>query len=154
MTNYEAFMDELIDKVSDGKFSLAVEDGLLTECSMITCARCDLYAQAKKMDCQMARKEWLLAEAKLTMSVQEHKLCKMLAKGWIARDADDRLFFYEEKPTKGFHGSWIANGDTDTSNLTVLFNKEILKFIRFSDAEPWYVDTLLALHVREDLHDE
>lgn len=97
--------------------------------------------------------DWLYAEhiEKHTLNKYEHALCEALQTGWIARDRGGTIYGYptEEKPRKtGNIWEWTDNLVKIYSLLAL--NPEIeFDFIRWEDEEPWSVEELLKLEVRE-----
>lgn len=69
MTNYEKYMDDVIDIIEKRK-SPAVKDGVLTNCSKIRCHECDLFVEEEPRDvpytmkCNARFSEWLRKEYK------------------------------------------------------------------------------------------
>lgn len=64
---------------------------------------------------------------------------------WIARDGNGELYIYWNKPVR-LPRAWLGEGVFECLNL---FN-HLFKMVRLEDDEPWKIDDLLKLDVRED----
>lgn len=65
---------------------------------------------------------------------------------FIARDSDDVLYVYEDAPEKG-NISWkVYSGSFDK----LVMSNKLFQMIRWEDEEPWKIEDLLKLDVKND----
>ena len=64
---------------------------------------------------------------------------------WIARNENSTLFIYQDKPRKRTD-TWRSERDYRLFNL---FN-HLFKMVKWEDDEPWKIEDLLKLDVKED----
>ena len=98
--------------------------------------------------------DWLYAEhiEKHTLNKYEHALGEALRTGWIAKDRGHYpVCFYTHEPTK-VGSEWLSKqGYSMTFEALNMANPEIkFDFIRWEDEEPWSVEELLKLEVKND----
>ena len=152
MNNLEYYKDEIanmflfadhcdwfVDK--DNKFCLKENE---------TCEDCKF---SNNINCGKAKVEWLLAEHKEqpTITSNEKKFLEILdgRYKYIARDKDRELCAYELKPRK-ISTCWDNANDIWTSLYIRYLEHVYFDFIKWEDDEPWAVEDLLKLEVRDD----
>lgn len=122
---------------------------------LIRCTECkDLIELAGKhcgdfkpdvSECLKCRKEvveWLLKEAKPTITTQEKSFLEIVKNGYIARDENDELALYEAKPSK-------SNWYWETEDGYVPLKENYFKFIKWTAEKPYSVEDLLKLEVKD-----
>lgn len=146
MTNFEFWKDEILRICREYESIPAIVKGRPIPCSDVKCDNCDIYAA-----CAINIIEWLYDEhvEKINLTKRERAFCELIEKGWVGRDPDGSLHWYESKPEK-FRERWVLNiGISSILNLKTL-NLDF-EFIKWEDKEPWSVEDLLKLEVREEL---
>lgn len=150
MTNYEKYEQEIKEIILEGG-GIACVCGTPVMCQDIICGECDFNSSCRA--CFKERKTWLNAENKesITLTEREHAFCELIGRGWLARDLDESLFFYIEKPRK-VNFSWETAGISTYWNIDdtekEIFNIEF-EFVQWSDTEPYSIEELLKLPVKE-----
>lgn len=79
------------------------------------------------------------------LTKRERAFCELVGDGWIARDECGTIIWYDNKPCKR-DIEWFAYGEY--FNLDI-FNEIPFMFIEWEDDEPWAVEDLLKLEVKE-----
>ena len=69
---------------------------------------------------------------------------------YIARNRDSTLFVYGDKPEKEVRevNMWIRRHDSYVANLEVYIH--LFPMVKWEDEEPWLIEDLLKLPVKED----
>lgn len=122
MTNFEKLMkddpDVLLEAVVDG---IAFVKGQPKLCSNDICSECDFNGVSR---CEIVTKEWLKAEYKepIKLNEQELKLCEMIGEGYLARGLDGILEWFEIEPYKGT-SAWYTVGN---GKKAIVHNKKIM----------------------------
>ena len=137
----------MIEDNGDG-FAVDKESGELRVCGDIKCSRCAFNGghYANKILC------WLMAEHKEppTLTQKDFYLVQLLSDGWVARDMGKTLHWYRDKPIK-LDTYWAATqAEPIDYGERLRFLEPILAFIRWEDEEPWSVEDLRKLKVREE----
>lgn len=144
MKEFEYWIEEIL-QIEDFE-NLALKNGKPVECDGMRCTDCDF--KNKIQPCNQTKKEWLYAEhiEQATLTKKERIFCELVETGWIARDKDGEIYWNIDKPVKGSIG-WVMQNMDKASSLMKFdcsFN-----FIHWEDAEPWSVEDLLKLGVRD-----
>lgn len=139
-TNMEHFRGE----IENAEYNIAVCNGKPIRCSRIHCKECEFH---DKRGCSIETIAWLMAEYKPTpvLTEREKHFVEFAETGWIARDGDGRLYWYKEKPNK-YTGRHYWSRDCKHMSLGVI---EVFPFITWEDEEPWSVEELRKLEVKE-----
>lgn len=150
MKNFEYWIEEIL-QIEDFE-NLALKNGKPVECDGMRCTDCDF--KNKIQPCNQTKKEWLYEEhvEQPTLTKKERMFCELVETGWIARDKDGKLFWYHEKPEKmgdGMVDAWITDIRERVCSVTRLQEQLRFGFIRWEDSEPWSVEELLKLEVKE-----
>lgn len=84
----------------------------------------------------------------LTITSAEKVLLKNVDKRYryIARDFDSALFLFGEKPIKE-KWMWVRTPDSYTSSFTIY--SHLFPMVKWEDEEPWLIEDLLKLPVKE-----
>lgn len=143
MTNFEFYKEEILNLINSGRV-VAKVNGKIVSCGATKCTDCDFGG-----NCERNRFTWLYAEhiEKPMLNKYERALCEALRTGWLARDKDGGVYGYKEKPAKSnnrWEGKWIGFFQL------MMYNSEIkFDIIKWEDKEPWSIEELLKLEVRE-----
>lgn len=147
MKNREKFAKEILDIACNGS-SIAMDfDGNLVPCSGLNCNECCFNSNSCE-DCDMGIQKWCESEyvEKLTLTTKEKKFLDLLLPNYkyIAREKNGFLLAYTEKPIKILETWGLAN--------CALINMFDIKFdfIKREDEEPWSIEDLKNLEVRDD----
>ena len=149
MTNFEFYKEEILNLINSGRV-VAKVNGKIVSCGATKCSDCDFGG-----NCERNRFTWLYAEhiEKPTLNRYERGFCKALRTGWLARDKDDAVYWHKKKPAKDFRDdSWFVEKSAafHLRSSVSYANPEIcFHFIKWEDDEPWSVEELLKLEVRE-----
>ena len=88
---------------------------------------------------------------KQTITSDEKVLLENIAKNfkYIARNRDSTLFVYGDKPEKevGTLNMWLRKPDSYIANLAVYIH--LFPMVKWEDEEPWLIEDLLKLPVKE-----
>ena len=143
MTNFEFYKEDILKLINSGRV-VAKVNGEIVSCGTTKCSDCDFGG-----NCERNRFTWLYAEyfEKPMLNKYERALCQALYTGWIAKDKDGGVYGYKEKPVKSkdrWEGKWIGFFQL------MMYNSEIkFDIIKWEDKEPWSIEELLKLEVRE-----
>lgn len=142
MTNFEFYKGDLqkLNNQSDSCFAFV--DGKIVDCEMFDCKRCAFNNHCS----ESVKMAWLLAEhiEKPKLTKVERAFCEAAQTGFIARDKNKSLFLFKEKPLKEAL-SW-TNEFRNYVRINGFFETNF-KFIKWTDAEPWSIESLLELEV-------
>jgi hypothetical protein len=153
MTNYEKYKDKIIRILEfgiDGGFAL--NGGKPVVCDATPCDECDF---GRTRVCEEGRyasavADWLNAECVELpkLSKAERAYCEALksASFYISRDKDGDLCIHNSKPYKALD-HWQSS-NYQLLIFTDFFNVSF-DFIKWEDSEPWRVEDLLKLEVKE-----
>ena len=84
-----------------------------------------------------------------TLTTNEAGIANLLSGGYIAREESGKLYWYEYAPVKGeSDGVWKVIDGSYSPIYRVFI--PIFEFIRWEDEEPWSVEDLRKLKVREN----
>lgn len=99
---------------------------------------------------EVYRSIWKCEEPTITRD--EKVLLKNIAKNfkYIARNRDSTLFVYGDEPEKevGTLNMWLIRPDSYIANLAVYVH--LFPMVKWEDEEPWLIEDLLKLPVKED----
>ena len=86
---------------------------------------------------------------KQTITSDEKVLLENIAKNfkYIARNHDSTLFLFGDKPTKE-KSMWVRALDSYASSFTIY--SHLFPMVKWEDEEPWLIEDLLKLPVKED----
>ena len=151
MKNREKHAKEIMDVACQGERFTVDKNGNVGRCGAIHCFECIF-----KIDnsCKRAEfiSEWCEAEyvEKPKISENDRRFLDYLPSedAWIARDESGCLYLYcENKPRKGY-SDWYNSTDR-YMQLNKLINIDF-PMIKWEDAEPWLIEDLKKLEVRDD----
>lgn len=150
MTNMEYYREQ-IEKIlgANSRLAAGVINKELCNCNSLNC--CDCLFEARKGTCENNKLRWLMAEHKEepTLTTNEAGIANLLSGGYIAREESGKLYWYEYAPVKGeSDGVWKVIDGSYSPIYRVFI--PIFEFIHWDDAEPWSVEDLRKLKVREN----
>lgn len=153
MKNREKFAKEILDIACSGS-SIAMDlDGNLVPCSKLNCNECCFNSNSCE-DCDMDVQKWCESEyvEKPTITSREKKLLDVLLPEckYIARQKNNTLYIYYCKPMRNFKNEiWRSDDDYDFLPKK-MYGDDIFSFIKDDDEEPWNIEDLKNLEVRDD----
>lgn len=152
MKNKEKFAKEIIDVACKGDIIALTKDNKVVGCDDIYCEQClfDIDNLCHREDNILYR--WAESEyvEKPTITSREKKFLDMLLPEckYIARDKNDKLYVYNYKPIRT-DCNWYSNDGTLNCISTNLFGN-MFDFIRWEDKEPWCIEDLKKLEVKDE----
>lgn len=150
MKNREKFAKEILDIACNGRSIAVTKENKIAYCSNISCESCmfDGCGNRRSQACSDRLREWAESEyvEKPTITLREKKFLDLLLPNYkyIAREKNGFLLAYTEKPIKILETWGLAN--------CALINMFDIKFdfIKREDEEPWSIEDLKNLEVRDD----
>lgn len=150
MTNFE-FYKEKIMEISVGKLAINKHTNEIRSCAGLSCYDCSFYRKSE--GCNRLLTEFLYAEHKEQpkLTKKERMLCELYETGYIARDNNGDIGWYANKPARDAHCSrWTDGSGWDNFKYNKLTKELKFDFITWKDEEPWSVEDLLKLEVKEE----
>ena len=153
MKNKEKFSKEIIDIACKGGTIAVTKDNKVVNCDDITCEQCLFNIDNDECSCDNNDIErWAESEyvEKLAITSREEKfLGSLLPKyKYIARDNNDALYVYYNKPMRDDKNEVWVSDNTDYIPESIFGS--IFHFIKWEDAEPWQIDDLKKLEVKDE----
>lgn len=154
MKNREKFAKEILDIACNGRSIAVTKENKIVYCSNISCESCMFDSCGKHIGrsqaCSDRLREWSESEyvEKTTITSREKNLLDALLSNckYIARDKDNLLYVYYEKPIRG-NQFWIS--DYVSYNMPKYMYGDVFNFIKWEDEEPWSIEDLKKLEVRD-----
>lgn len=149
MKNKEKFSKEIFDIACKGDIIALTKDNKVVGYDNIYCEQClfDIDNLCHRGDNILYR--WAESEyaEKPTITSREKKFLDMLLPEckYIARDESDKLYVYNDKPIR--INCYSNNGTLDCISTNLFGN--MFDFIRWEDKEPWSIEDLKKLEVKE-----
>lgn len=145
MTNFEHYKDEILQIVHSYKGGIALVNNIIQPCMATACNNCDFHKHCHNVSCSAPMFEWLYSEHKplFTLTKQEHALCLIAETGYVARDKMGTLYWHKTKPRKR-ESDWMSTQWSCIDWKSLHFD-----CIQWEDDEPWSVEDLLKLQVKE-----
>lgn len=154
MTNFEFYKEQIQSCINDGRdFRISLTGKFFDCCNCYDC----IFSREHFKDtcCSVNKMKWLCAEhvEKPTITPHEKKFLEACRDGlYITRDNDGSLYLSTNKPRKGTYG-W-NDGDKYIRIYEVMpeflcISKDSFSFVKWEDEEPWSVEDLLKLEVKE-----
>lgn len=159
MKNKEKFAKEIIDVACKGNTIAVTKDNKVVDCDDIPCGSCifddcDKYIKhiGHLQSCGDKLHEWAeseYVEPKPTITSREKNFLDALLSNccYIARDKDNLLYVYYDKPIRG-NKLWIS--DYACHDMPKDMYGDVFSFIKWEDEEPWNIETLKKLEVRDE----
>ena len=148
MTNYE-YWKGVIQAIWDKNSKVGItKNEVPCDCYSINCHDCIMFDEYEQ--CEEKKFKWLMAEHvdKPELTKKERQFCELVETGYIARDFNGIIYFYRDKPVKKDR-YWYRDGEGNCKLGHILFSDDHFKFIDWTDKEPWSIEDLLKLEVRE-----
>ena len=150
MKNREKFAKEILDIACKGNHFGVTKAGEIISCPDTDCAKC-LFND--DIDCDISLEQWSESEyvEKNTITSREKKFLDVLLPKWkyIARDSNNSLFIYPIKPIR-FGTCWMVKNDYNVYKIAKDVYGNMFNFIRWEDEEPWGIEDLKKLEVRNE----
>lgn len=149
MKNREKFAKEILDVVCKGNhFGVTKADEIIS-CPEADCRKC-LFDD--DIDCDISLEQWSESEyvEKPIITSREKAFLYSLLPEWkyITRDKDYRLFLYPDKPSKK-STYWSSETKGENRIRHDVFNVKF-DFVKWEDEEPWSIEDLKKLEVRDE----
>lgn len=156
MKNREKFAKEILDIACKGNIITVTKDNKVVCCDDIKCGQCLFYKTddyGSHCDDE-ALMRWAESEyvEKPTITSREKNFLDALLPNfkYIARDSNDRLCIYYNKPKRNsMDNYWIPDDDYYYYVSSNMYGN-MFDFIRWGDEEPWSIEDLKNLEVRDD----
>lgn len=155
MKNREKFAKEILDIACNGGVIAVTKDNKVVCCRDIHCEQC-LFHKGDDYGgyCDdTERIRWVESEyvVKPTITSREKKFLDALLPSckYIARDGNNRLYIYGKKPIREDKSeSWVPDNSNYYCATRDIFGN-MFDFIKWGDVEPWRIEDLKKLEVRE-----
>lgn len=151
MKNREKFAKEILDIACKGNHFGVTKAGEIISCPETDCEKC-LFND--DIDCDVSLEQWseseYIEEPKYTITSREKNLLDVLLPSckYIARDNNNELYIYNEKPTRT-DCDWYSN-DGILCRISTRFFGNMFDFIKWEDEEPWSIEDLKKLEVKDE----
>ena len=158
MKNREKFAKEILDVACTGDSFMVTKSGKITFCDIFKCDMCKFNDSTGEKGCRTKRYEWSESEyvEKPTITLREKAFLDLLLPEWkyIARDNKDNdamLYVFKRKPIKQTI-TWCIKDPImyDYNNISNKLFGDMFDFIKWEDEEPWSIEDLKNLKVRDD----
>jgi len=156
MKNREKFAKEILDIACSGRSIAVTKENKIAYCSNISCESCMFDGCGKHIGrsqaCSDQLREWAeseYVEKKPTITSREKNFLDallLLSNYYIARDKDNSLYVYYDKPIRG-EKLWVSN--YPCHNPPKDMYGSMFDFIKWEDEEPWSVEDLKKLEVKD-----
>lgn len=154
MKNREKFAKEILDIACNGGVIAVTKDNKVVCCRDINCEQClfhktNYYESYCDYEATMRWAESEYVEKKPTITSREKNFLDallLLSNYYIARDKDNSLYVYYDKPIRG-EKLWIS--DYSCHNPPKDMYGSMFDFIKWEDEEPWSVEDLKKLEVKD-----
>lgn len=150
MKNREKFTKEILDIACKGNKFGVTKAGEIISCPETDCKKC-LFND--DIDCNVSLEQWSESEyiEKPIITSKEKAFLDTLVPDckYIARDGNDRLYIYGKKPIREDKSeSWVPDNSNYYCVTRDIFGN-MFDFIKWEDEEPWSIEGLKKLGVRE-----
>lgn len=147
MIKLEKYFEELKNIRTD----VAIVDDKPKECIVTICEECRRKDENNNCSFEILI-EWLAEEyvEHVTLNKKERMFCELVETGYVARDSDNRLYWYKNIPNK-VQGAWFDPDNIISFSNIYEYSSELkFDFIKYEDENPWSVEDLLKLEVRDE----
>lgn len=157
MKNIEKFAKEILDIAWEGGgMAVTKENKIVCYSDIPSCVLCLLNCYGKRgrsNSCRDKLYEWAESEyvEKPTITSKEKAFLDTLVPDckYIARDGNNRLYIYGKKPIREDKSeSWVPDNSNYYCATRDIFGN-MFDFIKWGDVEPWRIEDLKKLEVRE-----
>ena len=153
MKNREKFAKQILDIVCKGEHFGVTKSGEITFCDLFKCDMCKFNDSTGEKNCRTKRYEWSESEyvEKPTITSKEKNLLDAILSNckYIARDSNDALYIYYNKPKRNSMDNWIVD-DNNYYYVSRDVYGNMFNFIKCEDEEPWSIEDLKKLEVRDE----
>lgn len=151
MKNKEKFSKEIFDIACKGdSIAVTIANNEIVPCESIECGKC-IFKVKEYEECSNKIKKWCELEyiERPTLTSRENNFLDSLLPSckYIARDSSNELYIYNEKPTRTDCNWYLNDGILCLISTRVFGN--IFDFIKWEDEEPWSIEDLKKLEVKE-----
>lgn len=151
MKNKEKFAKEILDIACKSEKFSVIKSGEITFCDCFKCDMCKFNDSTGEKSCRTKRYEWSESEyvEKPTITSREKNFLDALLSNckYIARDKDNLLYVYYDKPIRG-NKFWIS--DYASHDMPKDMYGDVFSFIKWEDEEPWSIEDLKKLEVKDE----
>ena len=154
MKNREKFAKEILDIVCKGNRFAVTKSGKIVNCSSIGCNECLFDNISIDCVCDVSLERWSESEyiEKPTITSKEKVFLDLILPKYkyIARDnGTNKLYLYIDKPSKHYT-YWLP--ELNDSAYELLYKPLDIKFdfIKWDDEEPWSIEDLKKLEVKDE----
>lgn len=151
MKNREKFAKEILDIACKSEKFSVIKSGEITFCDRFKCDMCKFNDFTGEKSCRTKRYEWSESEyvEKPTITSREKNFLYALLSNYkyIARDKDNLLYVYYDKPIHG-NKFWIS--EYAYHDMPKDMYGDVFSFIKWNDEEPWSIEDLKKLEVRDE----
>lgn len=157
MKNREKFAKEILDIAWEGGgMAVTKENKIVCYSDIPSCVLCLLNCYGKRgrsNSCRDKLYEWAESEyvEKPTITSKKKAFLDTLVPDckYIARDGNNRLYIYGKKPIREDKSeSWVPDNSNYYCATRDIFGN-MFDFIKWGDVEPWRIEDLKKLEVRE-----
>lgn len=158
MKNREKFAKEILDVACKGLEFAVTKSSKITYCSQISCKKC-IFKSPKDSEktCRIKRYEWSESEyvkkPKYTITSKEKMFFDLISAKWkyIVRDNNGVLYAIDSLPIKKYDGWRIENMSMcDYYYISNNLFGNMFDFIKWEDEEPWSIEDLKKLEVKDE----
>lgn len=151
MKNREKFAKEILDIACKSEKFSVIKSGEITFCDRFKCDMCKFNDSTGEKSCRTKRYEWSESEyvEKPTITSREKNFLDALLSNckYIARDKNNLLYVYYDKPIRG-NKFWIS--DYASHDMPKDMYGDVFSFIKWEDEEPWSIEGLKKLEVKDE----
>lgn len=153
MKNKEKFAKEIFDIACRGdNIAITIANNEIVPCGSIECGKC-IFKVKEYEECSDKIKKWCESEyvEKPTLTSREKNFLDTLIPNckYIARDSNGDIYVYYNKPIYDTKTrSWISKSNSFYYVSKYIFGS-MFDFIIWTDEEPWSIEDLKKLEVRE-----
>lgn len=155
MKNREKYKDKIFEIACTGRKVAVSKKG-----RPVACVDCDLCMYTFDKDCTDTFLEWCEAEyiERPTLTNNERKFLKVIDPKfkYMVRDCDGCMSFYINKPSKNTTCKCWNRGNDPYISIFLdfgLFNNVNFDMVQWENEEPWLIEDLKKLEVKEDAND-
>lgn len=154
MKNREKFAKEILDVVCKGKHFGVTKSGEITFCDLFKCDMCKFNDSTGEKNCRTKRYEWSKSEyvEKPTITSREKNFLDLLLPKWkyIERDKNNELYVYQFESTCNDGSLDFILNKIIYYHIPVDMYGNMFAFIKCKDEEPWSIDDLKKLEVKDE----
>ena len=156
MKNREKFAKEILDIACSGRNIAVTKENKIVYCNNINCSQCLFYkTDGYGYYCDKEElMKWSESEVeKPTITSKEKAFLGLILSKWkyLARSEDKSLCVFDSLPIKGENGWYIENiSMCDYCYISQKLFGNMFNFIKWDDEEPWSIEDLKKLEVKNE----